>query len=57
MTNNLTTISLPERMKWFIEARFGLSLHFGLYSIAGRGEWVRFVERLSVETYQQGFDI
>jgi alpha-L-fucosidase len=43
-------------MKWFVEARFGLSLHFGLYSIAGRGEWVRSVERLSVEDYQQYFD-
>ncbi len=56
MTNSLTNISLPERMKWFVEARFGLSLHFGLYSIAGRGEWVRSVERLSVEAYQQYFD-
>jgi hypothetical protein len=43
-------------MKWFVEARFGLSLHFGLYSIAGRGEWIRSAERLSVEAYQQYFD-
>jgi len=52
----MTDISLPERMKWFVEARFGLSLHFGLYSIAGRGEWIRSTERLSIEAYQQYFD-
>lgn len=33
-----------------------MSLHWGLYSIPGRGEWVRAVERLSVEQYQPFFD-
>jgi alpha-L-fucosidase len=52
----MTDNSSSERMKWFVEARFGLSLHFGLYSIAGRGEWIRSTERLSIEAYQQYFD-
>jgi alpha-L-fucosidase len=52
----MTSIPLSDRMKWFVEARFGLSLHFGLYSIAGRGEWLRSTEQLSVEEYQQYFD-
>lgn len=40
-----------ERTKWFREARFGLFLHFGLYSIPGRGEWVRSDEEMPEEDY------
>lgn len=28
-----------ERMAWWRAARFGLFIHYGLYSLAGRGEW------------------
>lgn len=44
------------RLAWYREARFGMSLHFGAYSVAARGEWVRSVERLSVEDYQPYVD-
>lgn len=40
-----------ERMKWFNEARFGMFIHWGLYSILGRGEWVMYVERIPKEEY------
>lgn len=40
------TLSYAERMKWFHEARFGLFIHWGLYSILGRGEWAMFQERI-----------
>ena len=33
-----------------------MSLHFGLYSVAARGEWVRSVEELTVEEYQRYFE-
>lgn len=36
--------------------RFGLSLHFGLYSVAARGEWVRSNERLTDAEYRSYFD-
>ena len=39
------------RMKWWTEARFGLFIHFGLYSIPGRGEWVQWNEQIPVEEY------
>ncbi len=39
------------RIKWFREARFGLFLHFGLYSIPGRGEWVRSEEEMPEAEY------
>lgn len=34
-------------MDWFLNARFGLFVHYGLYSILERGEWVMNRERLS----------
>ncbi|HBC87919.1 MAG TPA: alpha-L-fucosidase [Lentisphaeria bacterium] len=45
-----------DRMQWFQEARFGISLHFGLYTIPARGEWVRSSERMTVDEYQKYFD-
>ena len=32
---------------WFTKARYGMIVHYGLYSLAGRGEWVMNRERLS----------
>lgn len=45
-----------ERTKWFLDARFGMFIHWGLYAIPARGEWVRSVERISKEDYQQFFE-
>ncbi|MCC5843437.1 MAG: alpha-L-fucosidase [Verrucomicrobia bacterium] len=47
---------IPLHLKWWAEARYGWSLHFGLYSVAARGEWVRSAERLTDEQYQTYFD-
>ncbi|MHB8636482.1 MAG: alpha-L-fucosidase [Fimbriimonadaceae bacterium] len=41
---------------WFTEARFGLFIHWGLYALAARHEWVKSVERLSDTDYQRYFD-
>lgn len=38
-------------LAWFDEARFGLFVHFGLYSIPARHEWVMSWERRSDEDY------
>ncbi|MBM7567248.1 alpha-L-fucosidase [Paenibacillus sacheonensis] len=45
-----------ERTKWFLEDRFGMFIHWGLYAIPARGEWVRSVEHISSEDYQVYFD-
>jgi len=42
---------MEERLKWFNEARFGMFIHWGLYAIPGRGEWVMYVERIPKEEY------
>lgn len=44
------------RTEWFRNARFGMFIHWGLYAIPARGEWVRSVERISNEEYQEYFD-
>ena len=38
-------------VKWFREAKFGLFMHYGLYSLLGRHEWVQFREKIRVSTY------
>ncbi|ACT04757.1 alpha-L-fucosidase [Paenibacillus sp. JDR-2] len=45
-----------ERTKWFLQDRFGMFIHWGLYAIPARGEWIRNGERISVEDYQVYFD-
>ncbi len=44
------------RQQWFDEARFGMFVHFGLYSTAARHEWVQNYERLTDAEYRQYFD-
>jgi alpha-L-fucosidase len=43
----------PEGVRVFAEARYGLSAHWGLYSLMGRGEWVYWQERIPFEVYRQ----
>ncbi|MGI6200945.1 MAG: alpha-L-fucosidase [Christensenellales bacterium] len=45
-----------RRVKWFTQDRFGMFIHWGLYAIPARGEWVRSPEELTVEQYQPYFD-
>ncbi len=44
------------RQEWFDDARFGMFVHFGLYSGAARHEWVQNYERLTDEEYRPYFD-
>lgn len=44
------------RTEWFRRDRFGMFIHWGLYAIPARGEWIRSVERISNEDYQKYFD-
>lgn len=41
---------------WFTHGRFGLFVHFGIYSGAARHEWVQTLELLSDEDYSQYFE-
>ncbi len=37
--------------KWFDEAKFGLFMHYGLYSQLGRHEWVQYRENIPLSQY------
>jgi alpha-L-fucosidase len=40
------------RMKWFREARFGIFIHWGVYSVPAHGEWYMNNAKVPVATYR-----
>src|SRR5512141_1190600 len=48
-----STESSADRMDWFRAARFGMFIHWGLYSQLGRHEWVMNRERIPVQEYEK----
>jgi alpha-L-fucosidase len=46
-----TLLLSKSDMQWWRDAKFGMFIHFGLYSILGRGEWVMFNERIDKDEY------
>ena len=45
-----------DRLRWMREARFGMFIHWGLYSLAARHEWVKNRERLDDNHYSRYFE-
>ena len=46
----------PENLKareWFKDAKFGMFIHWGVYSVLGDGEWVMNTQRIDKQTYQK----
>jgi alpha-L-fucosidase len=41
-----------RRMRWWHEAKFGMFIHWGLYSLLGRHEWVMEMEGIPVAEYE-----
>ena len=39
--------------RWFQDAKFGLFIHWGVYSLPARGEWVMNQERIPVTEYEK----
>jgi len=52
-TINKEEVIEMDRMSWWREAKFGMFIHFGLYSIPARGEWVMYQERIPKEEYRK----
>jgi alpha-L-fucosidase len=42
---------MSKRLEWFAQSRFGMFIHWGLYSVLGRGEWVFNRERWQMKDY------
>jgi len=45
-----------QRMKWWTDARFGMFIHWGLYALPARHEWVKNRERMTNVQYQKYFE-
>ena len=52
-----TEAKKAERMKWWTESRFGMFIHWGLYALPARHEWVKNAERMTNEQYQKYFEM
>ncbi len=43
-------------MQWWTDGRFGMFIHWGLYALPARHEWVKQYERITNADYQKYFD-
>ncbi|NSL90118.1 alpha-L-fucosidase [Chitinophaga sp. Mgbs1] len=53
---NETAAQKEQRLAWWVNDRFGMFIHWGLYSLPARHEWVKHNERLTNNDYQKYFD-
>ena len=44
------------RMAWWTHDRFGMFIHFGLYALPARHEWIRNYEKITNEDYEKYFE-
>ena len=46
---------MPTRQakRWFEDARFGLFVHWGVYSLLGKGEWVMNNDKIPIAEYEK----
>ena len=49
------TRKTPGDTAWFTHDRFGMFIHFGLYALPARHEWVKSAEEISEEKYDTYF--
>ncbi len=45
-----------ERTNWFCDSRFGMFIHWGLYSIPAVSEWIRAQKNITIEEYEEYFN-
>src|SRR5262249_55858485 len=45
----------PGDTAWFVHDRFGLFIHWGLYALPARHEWVKQHEKMTDEQYEKYF--
>ncbi|MDH5441002.1 MAG: alpha-L-fucosidase, partial [Candidatus Bathyarchaeota archaeon] len=38
-----------QMREWFQDAKFGMFIHWGVYSILGEGEWIMHTKKITVE--------
>ena len=53
VTGNSLAQSNKDRIAWWQEASFGMFIHWGVYSIPARGEWMMYQEHVPLEEYKK----
>jgi alpha-L-fucosidase len=53
---NETDDQKKERLAWWTHDRFGMFIHWGLYALPARHEWIRHNERITNEGYEKYFE-
>jgi len=53
--SSYVTKKTPGDTAWFIEDRFGMFIHFGLYAMPARHEWIKSNEKITEEKYDLYF--
>lgn len=51
-----TNLTTADGDCWFDQARFGMFIHFGLYAMGARHDWLMSVEEITVEDYSRYLD-
>jgi alpha-L-fucosidase len=52
-TNYTPTEGNLKNRQWFQDAKFGMFIHWGVYSVLGDGEWVMNNQRIDKNTYEK----
>ena len=53
--SSYVTRKTPGDTKWFVHDRFGMFIHFGLYAMPARHEWIKNFECIPEEKYDKYF--
>ena len=53
--SSYVTRKTPGDTSWFVADRFGMFIHWGLYALPARHEWIKNLECIPEEKYQKYF--
>ncbi len=53
--SRVETLPTPGDTTWFVHDRFGMFIHWGLYALPARHEWVKHNEEIPDEVYEKYF--
>lgn len=48
-----TAQEFVKRTEWFRNSKFGMFIHWGVYALLGKGEWIQNVDKIPPEEYQK----
>ena len=54
--SSYVTRKTPGNTEWFRADRFGMFIHWGLYALPARHEWIKNMECIPEEKYQKYFE-